>query len=215
MSFDIKFTRLGFEKACWIARQASRCQHTFSKPCLVNLITKDTHLVLEISLPMFVSLPIRLLSPLVCDPWSSQFWRFWYWCTFCLCVVSLVRPDAWFFPEPSSASLLCVLGQGSLSRWHRCTRSLLLPCHKQQNLNNRRNYAISCSYQHHFFPNILPLFFCSENVVYFLLLLHIFKCTSDKIFSWKQTIWQLIRLFLKEQSDQGTYTVCNIGYLRT
>ena len=45
MSFDIKFTRLGFENACWIARQASRCQHAFSKPCLVNLISKDTHLV--------------------------------------------------------------------------------------------------------------------------------------------------------------------------
>ena len=28
-----------------IARQASRCQQAFSKPCLVNLISKDTHLV--------------------------------------------------------------------------------------------------------------------------------------------------------------------------
>ena len=27
------------------ARQASRCQHAFSKPCLVNLISKDAHLV--------------------------------------------------------------------------------------------------------------------------------------------------------------------------
>ena len=44
-SFDIKFTRLGFENACLIARQASRCQQAFSKPCLVNLISKDTHLV--------------------------------------------------------------------------------------------------------------------------------------------------------------------------
>ena len=33
-----------------IARQASRCQHAFSKPCLVNLISKDTHLVFSISL---------------------------------------------------------------------------------------------------------------------------------------------------------------------
>ena len=31
-----------------IARQASRCQHAFSKPCLVNLISKDTHLVFSI-----------------------------------------------------------------------------------------------------------------------------------------------------------------------
>ena len=26
-------------------RQASRCQQAFSKPCMVNLISKDTHLV--------------------------------------------------------------------------------------------------------------------------------------------------------------------------
>ena len=26
----------------------SRCQHAFSKPCLVNLISKDTHLVFSI-----------------------------------------------------------------------------------------------------------------------------------------------------------------------
>ena len=31
-----------------IAQQASRCQHAFSKPCLVNLISKDTHLVFSI-----------------------------------------------------------------------------------------------------------------------------------------------------------------------
>ena len=34
-----------------IARQASRCQHAFSNPCLVNLISKDTHLVFSISPP--------------------------------------------------------------------------------------------------------------------------------------------------------------------
>ena len=31
-----------------IARQASRCQHAFSKPCLVDLISKDTHPVFSI-----------------------------------------------------------------------------------------------------------------------------------------------------------------------
>ena len=31
-----------------IARHASRCQQAFSKPCLVNLISKDTHLVFSI-----------------------------------------------------------------------------------------------------------------------------------------------------------------------
>ena len=48
-SFNIKFTRLGFENARWIAQQASRCQQGFSKPHLVNLISKDTHLVFSIS----------------------------------------------------------------------------------------------------------------------------------------------------------------------
>ena len=41
-------SRLGFEHACCLSRQASRCQHAFSKPCLVNLISKDTHLVFSI-----------------------------------------------------------------------------------------------------------------------------------------------------------------------
>ena len=31
-----------------LSKQASRCQQTFSKPCLVNLISKDTHLVFSI-----------------------------------------------------------------------------------------------------------------------------------------------------------------------
>ena len=48
VSFDIVFTRLSFEKACLIPRQASRCQQAFSVPCLVNLISKDTHLVFYI-----------------------------------------------------------------------------------------------------------------------------------------------------------------------
>ena len=28
------------------------CQHAFSKPCLINLISKDTHLVFSISLSL-------------------------------------------------------------------------------------------------------------------------------------------------------------------
>ena len=42
------FTRLGFENACCIARQASQGQQAFSKPCLVNLISKDTHLAFSV-----------------------------------------------------------------------------------------------------------------------------------------------------------------------
>ena len=57
MSFDINVTRLGFVNTCWIARQASRCQQTFSKPCLVNLISKDTHL--EYSLYTILRYPLN------------------------------------------------------------------------------------------------------------------------------------------------------------
>ena len=42
MSFDIKFTRLGFQNACQIAR-------AFSIPFLVNLKSKDIHLVFSMS----------------------------------------------------------------------------------------------------------------------------------------------------------------------
>ena len=37
-----------------IPRQASRCQQAFSKPCLVNLISKDTHLVFSIILVLLI-----------------------------------------------------------------------------------------------------------------------------------------------------------------
>ena len=33
--------------------QALRCQQAFSKPCLVNLISKDTHLLFSIYFPKF------------------------------------------------------------------------------------------------------------------------------------------------------------------
>ena len=41
----IKFIRLGFDNACIIARQSLAIIHALSKPCLINLISKDTHLV--------------------------------------------------------------------------------------------------------------------------------------------------------------------------
>ena len=50
MSFDIKFTRQGFEKAC------RAIQHAFSKPSLVNLISRGTNLVFYLSVcPLFYS----------------------------------------------------------------------------------------------------------------------------------------------------------------
>ena len=47
-SFDVKFTKLGFENTCSIARQALQCQHAVSKLCLVHLISKDFELVFSI-----------------------------------------------------------------------------------------------------------------------------------------------------------------------
>ena len=41
-SFDIKFIRLDFKNA------SLKIQQAFSKPCLVNLISKDTHLIFSI-----------------------------------------------------------------------------------------------------------------------------------------------------------------------
>ena len=58
--------RLVFENASWNARQASRCQQAFTKPCLVNLISKDTHLVFYIYIWIsgvnFVSFPVWIGS---------------------------------------------------------------------------------------------------------------------------------------------------------
>ena len=50
MSFDIKFTRFDF------AWQASRCQQAFSKPRLVNLISKDTHQVFSMYRNVLISM---------------------------------------------------------------------------------------------------------------------------------------------------------------
>ena len=49
VSFDIKFTRQGFENACWHRVACRAIQHAFSKPCLVNLISKDANLVFYLS----------------------------------------------------------------------------------------------------------------------------------------------------------------------
>ena len=49
MSFDIKFTRQGFENACWHREACRAIQHAFSKPSLVNLISKDANLVFYLS----------------------------------------------------------------------------------------------------------------------------------------------------------------------
>ena len=44
--FDIKFTRQGFENACWHCEACRAIQHAFSKPSLINLISIDANLVL-------------------------------------------------------------------------------------------------------------------------------------------------------------------------
>ena len=46
---DIKFTRLRFKSTCCITRQSLVNQHDcVLKPCLLNLLSKDTHLVFSI-----------------------------------------------------------------------------------------------------------------------------------------------------------------------
>ena len=42
VSFDIKFSRQGFENACWITMLCRVIQCEFSKSSLVNLISKDS-----------------------------------------------------------------------------------------------------------------------------------------------------------------------------
>ena len=49
VSFDIKFTRQGFENACWHREACRAIQHAFSKPSLVNLISKDANLEFYLS----------------------------------------------------------------------------------------------------------------------------------------------------------------------
>ena len=49
VSFDIKFTRRGFENACWYREACRAIQQAFSKPRLVNLISKDSNLVFYLS----------------------------------------------------------------------------------------------------------------------------------------------------------------------
>ena len=45
MSFDIKFTRRGLENAWWHREACWAIHHAFSMPSLVNLISKQAHLV--------------------------------------------------------------------------------------------------------------------------------------------------------------------------
>ena len=49
VSFDITFTGQGFENACWHREACRAIQHAFSKPSLVNLISKDANLVFYLS----------------------------------------------------------------------------------------------------------------------------------------------------------------------
>ena len=54
--FDIKITRQGFENACWLHKAWRVIQHAFSKPSLVNWISKDTNMVFFLSVyPLFHS----------------------------------------------------------------------------------------------------------------------------------------------------------------
>ena len=88
MFFYIKFTRLSFENACWIAPQALRCQQSFSKPCPVKLISKDTHPVFSIycGFLCFVSLRLSAVGwSAVCD--CGIFWSY----SLAFCMTELAR----------------------------------------------------------------------------------------------------------------------------
>ena len=45
VSFEIKFTRQGSDNACWHCQACRAIQHVFSKLSLVNFISKDANLV--------------------------------------------------------------------------------------------------------------------------------------------------------------------------
>ena len=63
VSFDITFTRQGFENAYWHREACRAIQHAFSKPSMVNFISKDANLVFYLS-----------VYPLVHSS-NYQFWR--------------------------------------------------------------------------------------------------------------------------------------------
>ena len=56
LSFDIQFTRQGFENPCWHCEACRAIYYAFSKPSLVNLISKYANLVFYLSVfPLFHS----------------------------------------------------------------------------------------------------------------------------------------------------------------
>ena len=67
VSFDIKFTRQGFENACWIARLCLAIQHAFSKPNLVNFISEDANLLFYLSVYKFVHFKLVVTDDLFID----------------------------------------------------------------------------------------------------------------------------------------------------
>ena len=75
VSFDIKFTRQDFENACWHREACRAIQHAFSKPSLVNLISKDANLVFYLSV-------YPLLNTLQTSDYGVIFW--------CLCWFSVI-----------------------------------------------------------------------------------------------------------------------------
>ena len=63
VSFDIKFTRQGFENACWHREACRAIQRAFSKPSLVNLISKDANPVFYLSVyPLVNTLQTAIMT---------------------------------------------------------------------------------------------------------------------------------------------------------
>ena len=69
VTFDIKFTRQGFGLVCWHREACRAIRHVFSKPSLVNLISKDRreHGILFISLQVGSLFKLAILASLSID----------------------------------------------------------------------------------------------------------------------------------------------------
>ena len=66
VSFNTKFSRQGFENACWHREACQAIQHACSKLSLINLIIKDANLV-----SLFHSSNLRLCHNFRCLCWFS------------------------------------------------------------------------------------------------------------------------------------------------
>ena len=64
---DIKFTRQGFENACWHREACRAIRHAFSKLSLVSFVSKDANLVFYLSVyPLAIMTLLSILVTIRC-----------------------------------------------------------------------------------------------------------------------------------------------------